>query len=104
VGDELRFDVLAKRQHAWRTLNVGSTAPDALLPAESIKSLDLFDGVQLQAVVEICRTARSLSDAGRPLFAASRTTKQSTNDADRLRKCLARFGLTWNSISRRGEA
>lgn len=104
ITREVVDDEIARLQHAWQTVNVGSTALDALLPAERIKSLDLFDRVQLEAVVEICRTARSLSDAGRQLFAASRATKQSTNDADRLRKYLARFGLTWNTISRRVEA
>ena len=35
----------------------------------------------------------SLSEAGRMLFAASRSSRSTTNDADRLRKYLARYGL-----------
>ena len=38
---------------------------------------------------------RRLSDAGRTLFAISRQGKRNPNDADRLRKYLARFGMTW---------
>jgi transcriptional regulatory protein RtcR len=70
-----------------------------VLSADSIDALDLFDRVQLEAVVDVCRQAKSLSVAGRKLFAASRRTKKQANDADRLRKYLARFGLSWELIS-----
>jgi transcriptional regulatory protein RtcR len=43
-------------------------------------------------------SSRSLSEAGRTLFAASRTRRTSANDADRLRKYLARFGLDWSGV------
>jgi len=59
---------------------------------------DTFDRVQLEHVIQIARKTRSLSDAGRMLFNASRTQKTSANDADRLRKYLARFGLEWKSL------
>jgi transcriptional regulatory protein RtcR len=39
-----------------------------------------------------------LSEAGRALFAASRTRRASSNDADRLRKYLARFDLSWQQL------
>jgi transcriptional regulatory protein RtcR len=71
---------------------------ERLLDDQQLAALDRFDRVQLEAVVEVCRTARSLSDAGRTLFAASRAARTSTNDADRLRKYLARFGLTMQAI------
>jgi transcriptional regulatory protein RtcR len=61
--------------------------------------LDPFDRVQLAEVVRVCRASRSLSDAGRTLFAVSRTKKTSTNDADRLKKYLARFALSWDRVS-----
>jgi len=71
---------------------------ERLMDREGLAALDRFDRVQLEAVVQVCRTARSLSDAGRTLFAASRAARSSTNDADRLRKYLARFGLTMKAI------
>lgn len=70
-----------------------------LLPPERLQQLDLFDRAQLIAVVAVCRNARSLSDAGRQLFAVSRLAKASANDADRLKKYLARFGLSWDEIT-----
>lgn len=36
--------------------------------------------------------------AGRRLFAASRARRGSSNDADRFRKYLARFGLDWRTL------
>lgn len=66
-----------------------------LLSPEQLAELDLFDRLQLQAVVAACRECRSLSEAGRRLFAVSRTQRGSSNDADRLRKYLGRFGLEW---------
>jgi transcriptional regulatory protein RtcR len=39
-----------------------------------------------------------LSDAGRRLFAVSRNAKRQPNDADRLKKYLARFGVTWELL------
>jgi len=71
---------------------------DALLGAETAARLDRFDALQLQAVVAVCRGAASLSDAGRQLFAVSRTAKRQPNDADRLKKYLARFGLAWDAL------
>lgn len=62
------------------------------------EQLDLFDAMQLNAVIAICRRSRSMSDAGRKLFAASRSGKAKPNDADRLKKYLAKFGLSWDGV------
>ncbi|WP_433692846.1 RNA repair transcriptional activator RtcR [Herbaspirillum seropedicae] len=70
---------------------------DALLGARA-DELDLFDAVQLRSVVAICRQSDSLSEAGRRLFAISREAKAKPNDADRLKKYLARFGLAWDEL------
>ncbi len=60
--------------------------------------IDAFDLAQLATVIRTCRNAASLSDAGRRLFAVSRLEKSSRNDADRLRKYLDRFDLTWDIV------
>ena len=73
---------------------------DALLGRERAAALDLFDRLQLEAVVRVCRRARSLSDAGRQLFQASREQRSVVNDADRLRKYLGKFELDWARVSR----
>jgi transcriptional regulatory protein RtcR len=70
-----------------------------LLDAEALADIDPFDRVQLAETIRVCRTSRSLSEAGRTLFAASRTRRSSANDADRLRKYLSRFGLDWAAAS-----
>jgi transcriptional regulatory protein RtcR len=49
-------------------------------------------------VIDVCRRSASLSEAGRELFAVSRLKKANPNDADRLRKYLARFGLSWENV------
>ena len=77
---------------------------DAALLAECLPdptAIDEFERAQLAAVIRACRESKSLSAAGRRLFAASRLEKASRNDADRLRKYLTRFGLDWATISGR---
>jgi transcriptional regulatory protein RtcR len=66
-----------------------------VLDAHALASLDLFDKLQLQAVINVCRGARSMSEAGRILFDQSRLARSAVNDADRLRKYLLKFGLSW---------
>ena len=78
----------------------GSDPPDDLGPllGPGNTDLDRFDLAQLREVIRVCRASRSLSEAGRTLFAASRRRKSNPNDADRLRKYLARFDLTWVQV------
>ena len=71
-----------------------------LLNRDQLAEIDLFDRAQLAHVIQICQESRTLSDAGRRLFGASRAKKTSTNDADRLRKYLGRFGIDWAQIAR----
>lgn len=70
------------------------------LDASALAALDRFDRLQLAAVLSVCQQSASLSDAGRALFDVSRTQRTVVNDADRLRKYLARFDLTWDAIHR----
>jgi transcriptional regulatory protein RtcR len=73
---------------------------DELLGARA-DDLDRFDRVQLADVVEVCAAAPSLSAAGRALFARSLAQRTTRNDADRLRKYLARFGADFETIQAR---
>jgi transcriptional regulatory protein RtcR len=66
------------------------------------EQLDRFDAVQLAEVVRTCRSCESLAEAGRRLFAASRSLKAKANDSDRLRKYLATFGLDWAKVAAGG--
>lgn len=72
--------------------------PVSTKSSPKLSHLDLFDQRQMETVIEVCRSSASLSEAGRRLFAVSREQKKQPNDADRLRKYLARFGLTWDEV------
>lgn len=100
---------IARLRESW--LRPGTTPPggdsgdlDRLLGKEGVAGIDPFDRAQLAHVVAVCRRSRTLSDAGRELFAVSRTKRTAPNDADRLRKYLARFGLDFSMIARSDSA
>ena len=98
---EVVNEEIAHLRKAWSRTSPDSARESLLeerLGADAFKSLDLFDRMQLANVIELASKSRSLSAAGRALFANSREKKHSTNDADRLRKYLSRFGVTWDLI------
>lgn len=103
ISVELVEEEIARLKTWWQpptaesATETGACLPQ-LLTAEQLAEIDLFDRVQLEGVIKVCREAKSLSDAGRQLFSVSRTQRQVANDADRLRKYLARFGLTWAQV------
>lgn len=59
--------------------------------------IDPFDAVQLEYVLKVIVQSNSLADAGRTMFAHTRSMKSSSNDSDRLKKYLARFGVDFSS-------
>jgi len=91
---------IARLKRLWSGSDaVDPNGLDALLSRVALAELDAFDRVQLSEVIRVCRRSRSLSEAGRKLFAASFARRTSGNDADRLRKYLARFALSWDAVS-----
>ena len=68
------------------------------LSARELEEIDLFDRAQLAFVIDVCKRSRSLSEAERAFFGASRARKSLSNDADRLRKYLVRFGIEFSRI------
>ena len=104
--ERLQRELHEHRQRADRAearLGLSSEPDDAMLlevlGEARAGALDRFDRAQLAEVIRVCQKARSLSEAGRLLFAASRAKKSSVNDADRLRKYLARFELGWSDLA-----
>jgi len=93
---------LARLRGQWADETPSGDGLETLLSAEALARIDRFDRVQLAEVVRVCRAAASLSEAGRILFAASREKKRMANDADRLRKYLAKFGLEWGLLAAQG--
>ncbi|HEX6161527.1 MAG TPA: RNA repair transcriptional activator RtcR [Thermoanaerobaculia bacterium] len=95
---ELVSEEIARLRDEWHP-RPESPLLAGILDEEALAALDPFDRVQLEHVVDVLRRTRSLSDAGRMLFSASRQQKTSANDADRLRKYLGRFGVDWKAVA-----
>jgi transcriptional regulatory protein RtcR len=101
INEDLVAEEVARLSLSWSRAK-GTADAELLaevLGAEALAGIDLFDRVQLASVIRVCRDSKTLSGAGRTLFAASRAAKASTNDADRLKKYLARFSLSWDLVS-----
>ena len=98
ITTEIVDDEIGRLEIAWCATSAQDSRLGELLSEAALTELDLFDRVQLEAVVRLAGECRSLSEAGRRLFAGSRARKSSANDADRLRKYLARFALSWDQL------
>ncbi|NTF52965.1 sigma 54-interacting transcriptional regulator [Agrobacterium rhizogenes] len=99
VDDEVR-----RLNAFWRSSSDHGGADliiEEVLGTEAAARLDHFDAVQLATVLHSCREHATASSAGRALFAVSRLEKKSSNDADRLTKYLARFGLRFEDVKQR---
>ncbi|MGC4015804.1 MAG: sigma 54-interacting transcriptional regulator [Luteolibacter sp.] len=92
---------VGRLRESWHRPGAGSAVEGADLEAllgAGLDDIDPFDQVQLAHVVAVCRRSKTLSEAGRELFAVSRKKRAVTNDADRLKKYLAKFGLTFEGL------
>ncbi len=69
-----------------------------VLGAERWATLDRFSRVQLADALAVCRKTENISEAGRVLFSSSRLEKKTSNDADRLRKYLLKFGISMSDV------
>ena len=101
ITTEIVDDEIRRLRASWRAMEDADSGGDfleMLLTPERLANIDEFDRLQLKEVVHVCRSCASLSEAGRRLFSVSRTRRAATNDADRLRKYLVRFGLDWKTI------
>lgn len=97
IGLEQVEDELTRLQAGWGTARA-PTSPMAHLISQL--QIDLFDRMQLESVIAVCRTAKSQAEAGRKLFGHTRLAKDNPNDSDRIRKYLARFELSWDEVRR----
>ncbi|MBK8454287.1 MAG: RNA repair transcriptional activator RtcR [Thiofilum sp.] len=83
---------------AQRTDSADTALLLQVLDGEALEQIDVFDRVQLAAVIKVCRQCKTLAEAGRTLFQVSRTQKTSSNDSHRVRAYLQRFGLTFEQV------
>ena len=97
--DIVRMEIERLRR-AWSGSEREFAALTSLLGPQKLAEIDPFDRPQLEYVLQVCRRSGNLSAAGRELYAVSRLTKSSSNDADRLKKYLAKWGLSWAEATR----
>jgi len=95
ITRELADAEIARLQYLWQDERPTTTALPAAINADE---LDLFERLQLEAVINICRQHKSLAAAGRTLYNVSREQLAKPNDSDRLRKYLQKYGLTWADV------
>ncbi len=96
-GGRISVDVAREEIERLRGSWKPRASPGALAALLPAADLDEFDRLQLEAVVEVCRSSATLAEAGRRLFAVSRQKRSVVNDSDRLKKYLQRFGLDWTA-------
>jgi transcriptional regulatory protein RtcR len=91
ISAEIVGEEIERLNASWASLDAEESEEilSRLLNRDQLAQIDLFDRAQLARVIHICQESRTLSDAGRRLFGASRAKKTSTNDADRLRNFWA---------------
>jgi transcriptional regulatory protein RtcR len=82
ITERLVNDEIARLKVNW--IEVHDDNLSDFLSAERLTQIDAFDRLQLQSVIEVCRRSRSIADAGRTLFGASRAKRSTINDSDRL--------------------
>ena len=100
ITEAIVMEEIERLKGRWRRdePNADATEIAGLIGRDRLEDIDLFDQAQLATVIRVCRQSRSMSEAGRKLFAVSRLAKASNNDTDRLKKYLVRYGLGWSDI------
>ena len=97
---EVVQEEISRLKIMWRATETGTANKllNEVIGAERADQLDRFEKVQLADVLKVCKESKSMSEAGRKVFAVSRTKKQKANDADRLRKYLSRYNIKWGDL------
>lgn len=107
IQSETVSDEISRLKNIWADesvsdgLNADLSAHQDALPIDW-HALDTFDAMQLRNVITECRRYKNMAEAGRALFNVSRLARSQTNDSDRLRKYLQKFGLKWEDVAAGG--
>lgn len=95
---------IQRLRSAWRGFTEDAHTPADTLQeffsAEQLAEMDRFDQLQFIEVVKVCKNCRSLAEAGRLLFNASRDKKSSVNDSHRLKQYLQKMGVSFQQLAR----
>ena len=101
INEQTVAEEIERLKALWHNADINHSQTkfvEQILGFEEANALDLFDSIQLETVLQTCRKSKNISTAGRSLFAESRKGKAIANDADRLRKYLKKFDLTFDDI------
>jgi transcriptional regulatory protein RtcR len=100
ITKEVVHEEISRLKVWWRTAetDINKKFLNEVIGADKTEQLDRFEKVQLADVLKVCKESKSMSEAGRKIFAVSRKNKRKTNDSDRLRKYLAKYNIKWNDI------
>ena len=79
IADQQVDDEIERLRKLWRH-NAGAPLAGAVdlaryLGDGAAATLDLFDSMQLEVVIAVCRQSKTISGAGRKLYAVSRDAK-----------------------------
>jgi len=103
ITESVVNDEIQRLKRDWRAVNASDTHPSVItagyLSAEIHASLDLFEHIQLAAVIQACKNSKSMADAGRLLFDKSRLEKKSLNDSHRLKQFLDKYRLKFDTLT-----
>lgn len=94
-------DEIERLQQRWQGQQAQESHERTLsgiLSPQQIATMDLYDQIRLAGIVQVCRDAQSMADAGRRLFAVSRSQKKSHNDSHRIKQLLAGFDLSFEVV------
>lgn len=101
INDELVKEEIVRLRRQWHSVTVkqeSSELLNKLFTSHELESMDLFDQLQLSAVLDVVAKHPNLASAGRELFAVSRLEKAKVNDSHRIRQYLKKFGLKHQDI------
>jgi transcriptional regulatory protein RtcR len=102
ITEEIVQGEIVRLRNAWQgfqTQAEDDKTLEAFLSPEQLANIDLFDRLQLREVIKVCLQSKSLAEAGRRLFHASRDKKSSSNDSHRLKQYLHKFGLSFSMFA-----
>jgi transcriptional regulatory protein RtcR len=69
-----------------------------VLSDEVFNGIDVFEKAQLVEVIRVCKNSKSMADAGRKLFDKSRLQKAASNDSQRLKVYLKKYGVEFKKL------
>jgi transcriptional regulatory protein RtcR len=84
--------------HNHSASNNPRTIIEPLLGTRYCDTMDYYDQLKLASLIQACKNASSMAEAGRKLFNISRDSKKSVNDSHRVKQLLSKYQLSFSDI------